>query len=97
MYGVTHAYVALLRRLQVFTSTSTAIFKTFACDDGVGGEERYLRDDYSLMCDTPLHRRFKIYAGLMILVSNTTTTICDCRHRVDQLVYLRVKYIVRGV
>lgn len=54
---------------QVFTSASTAAFKTFACDhDAVDGES-YLRADYSISCKSRMHMFFKVYAGLMILVS----------------------------
>ncbi|CAN0521007.1 unnamed protein product, partial [Laminaria digitata] len=34
----------------VFTSVSTVVFKTFACDDGVVDGESYLRVDYSISC-----------------------------------------------
>ncbi|CAN0595279.1 unnamed protein product, partial [Laminaria digitata] len=58
----------LFYRLQVFTSASTAAFKTFTCDkDGVEGES-YLRADYSISCETRAHVFFQVYAGLMILV-----------------------------
>lgn len=56
-------------RLQVFTSSSTITFKTFACDDEVVHGESYLRADYSLSCETNLHIFFQVYAALMILVS----------------------------
>ena len=55
--------------LQVFTSTSTVVFKTFACDEEVVEGESYLRADYSISCKTSLHIFFKVYAGFMILVS----------------------------
>ncbi|CAN0574173.1 unnamed protein product [Laminaria digitata] len=59
----------LLYRLQVFTSASTAAFKTFACDEDVVEGESYLRADYSISCETSAHVFFQVYAGLMILVS----------------------------
>lgn len=59
-----------LNWLQVFTSVSTVVFKTFACDDDIVVGESYLRADYSISCNTRLHTSFKIYAGLMILVSS---------------------------
>lgn len=62
--------------LQVFTSASTVVFKTFACNDDVVAGESYLREDYSILCDTRRHRLFKLYAGLMILVSTTTRRAC---------------------
>lgn len=55
--------------LQVFTSTSTTVFKTFACDDEAVAGESFLRADYTLSCKTETHTFFRVYAGLMILVS----------------------------
>ena len=46
------------------------VFKTFACDKIVVAGESYLRANYSISCDTSLHMFFKIYSGLMILVSS---------------------------
>lgn len=56
--------------LQVFTSASTIVFKTFACDGIVVEGERYLREDYRLSCDSSTHTYFMIYAGVMIAVSS---------------------------
>lgn len=53
---------------QVFTSTSTVIFQTFACDGEVMEGQRLLRADYRLSCDTPTHVWFQVYAGLMLVV-----------------------------
>ena len=53
----------------MFTSSSTAAFKTFACDEDAVHGESYLRADYSLSCETGVHMFFQVYAGLMILVS----------------------------
>lgn len=66
--------------LQVFTSTSTLVFETFACDQDPVEGESYLRADYSLSCDTYLHMWFKIYAGLMILVSRAARALYNRRH-----------------
>ena len=44
------------------------VFETFDCDDEVGDGETYLRADYTLSCDTNVHRVFQGYAILMILV-----------------------------
>lgn len=54
--------------VQVFTSVSTTVFKTFACDEDIVVGESFLRADYSISCNTSLHTFFEIYAGLMILV-----------------------------
>lgn len=53
---------------QVFTSTSTVIFQTFACDDVVIHGESRLRADYRLPCDTETHLWFEVYAGVMLVV-----------------------------
>ncbi|CAM9547220.1 unnamed protein product, partial [Laminaria digitata] len=54
--------------MQVFTSTSSAVLKTFACDNDVMEGESYLRADYSISCNTHKHGQFRKYAGLMVLV-----------------------------
>lgn len=61
--------------LQVFTSSSTAAFKTFDCDEDAVSGESYLRADYSLSCETDLHMSLMVYAGLMILVSRPPTVV----------------------
>lgn len=55
--------------LQVFTSTSTLVFKTFACDDAAVEGKSFLRADYSISCHSRWHMFFTCYAGLMVLVS----------------------------
>ncbi|CAN0092578.1 unnamed protein product, partial [Laminaria digitata] len=52
----------------VFTSASTVVFKTFACDSKAVEGESYLRADYSISCTSNLYMFFEVYAGLMILV-----------------------------
>lgn len=54
---------------QVFTSTSTIVFKTFACDGEAEEGESYLRADYSLSCDSNVQKWFMVHAGVMIVVS----------------------------
>ncbi|CAM9194743.1 unnamed protein product, partial [Laminaria digitata] len=63
-----HVAAGLLLLFLVFTSVSTVVFNTFACDDDIGDGESFLRADYSVSCNTGLHTFFKVYAGLMILV-----------------------------
>lgn len=53
----------------MFTSTSTTAFKTFPCDEEVVEGESYLRADYSLSCNAARHTYFRVYAGIMIVVS----------------------------
>eukprot|EP00611_Tribonema_gayanum_P009046 TRINITY_DN18761_c0_g1_i1.p1 TRINITY_DN18761_c0_g1~~TRINITY_DN18761_c0_g1_i1.p1 ORF type:complete len:1245 (+),score=365.94 TRINITY_DN18761_c0_g1_i1:193-3927(+) len=52
----------------VFSSSSTIIFQTFACDRISGTDDEYLRADYSVSCTDPRHARFKVYAAFMIFV-----------------------------
>lgn len=54
---------------QVFTSTSTIVFQTFACDEEAEEGESYLRADYRLSCDSNVHKWFMVYASVMIVVS----------------------------
>ena len=54
--------------IQVFTSASTLVFKTFSCDETVREGTSYLRADYSLSCKSRLHTFFKVYAMIMIMV-----------------------------
>lgn len=52
----------------MFTSASTLIFETFACDNAAVDGKSYLRADCSISCESGLHILFKFYAMLMILV-----------------------------
>ncbi|CAM9547013.1 unnamed protein product, partial [Laminaria digitata] len=52
----------------VFTSASTMVFNTFACDNAVGDGTSYLRADYSVSCESSWHTFFKGYATVMIVV-----------------------------
>ncbi|CAM9808689.1 unnamed protein product, partial [Laminaria digitata] len=63
-----HAATGLLLTFLVYTSASTLVFQTFACDDAVEDGNSYLRADYSLSCESSLHTFFKRYAMFMILV-----------------------------
>lgn len=62
-----HLSIALFLLFLVYSSVSHTIFQTFVCeklDDGV----TYLKADYSLVCTTPTHRAFMIYAAVMVVV-----------------------------
>eukprot|EP00752_Nemacystus_decipiens_P008148 g7287.t1 len=63
-----HMAAGLLLTFLVFTSTSTVVFKTFACDGEAVEGESFLRADYSLSCNTTRHTWYKVYAGIMIVV-----------------------------
>ncbi|CAM9763225.1 unnamed protein product, partial [Hapterophycus canaliculatus] len=57
--------------LQVFTSTSTIAFETFACDEEAVKGESFLRADYRLSCNTTKHRWHMVFAAIMIVVYPT--------------------------
>lgn len=78
----------------MFTSTSTVVFKTFACDKDVVGGKRYLRADYSISCDTGLHKFFEVYSGLMIAVSSPASTELAVGHVVPLLLVYAPSIIV---
>lgn len=68
-----HVSAVVLVTFLVYSSASTAVFQTFACDALDDGHS-YLRADYSLKCHRVSgetdnrHLAFMVYAGLMILV-----------------------------
>ncbi|CAM9334760.1 unnamed protein product [Discosporangium mesarthrocarpum] len=63
-----HMSIFLLLTFLVYSTTSTVIFQTFACDEISELKESYLRADYRLPCHSPEHDMYKIYAGFMVLV-----------------------------
>lgn len=63
-----HVSVGLVITFLIFTSTSTAIFKTFVCDTDALPERGFLRSDYSIECFTLTHTLYRTYAGVMIFV-----------------------------
>lgn len=62
-----HVNAVILVAFLVYSSTSSAIFRTFACDSLDDGNV-YLRADYRISCTTVTHTVFKIYAGFMIVI-----------------------------
>ncbi|CAN0415640.1 unnamed protein product [Ectocarpus sp. 12 AP-2014] len=60
-----HTSVFLVLAFLLYSTISSAIFQTFACDELDDGRE-YLRADHRLNCDTSTHLAFMVYAGLMI-------------------------------
>ena len=62
-----HANSVIVVILLCYSSASSAVFRTFACDSLDGGK-LYLRSDYRIECDSPKHKRFQIYAAFMIAV-----------------------------
>ncbi|CAN0437324.1 unnamed protein product [Ectocarpus sp. 12 AP-2014] len=62
-----HLTALLLLTFLVYSSVSSMVFQTFACetlDDGI----EYLRADYRIHCTDAKHKIFEAYAGIMILV-----------------------------
>ncbi|CAM9120453.1 unnamed protein product, partial [Phaeothamnion confervicola] len=64
-----HWLVFMVFTFLMYSTVSTAVFQTFACDDlrDVGAEQ-YLRADYSIECYTGKHKGFIIYAAVMALI-----------------------------
>lgn len=44
------------------------VLQTFSCQDFPEIDKSYLRADLRLECYTPLHRKYMIYAGFMVVV-----------------------------
>ncbi|CAM9924542.1 unnamed protein product, partial [Ectocarpus sp. 4 AP-2014] len=63
-----HVGVLVTASFLIYSTVSTIVFQTFACDtlDELG--KTFLRADYSLECYTPEHKLYRGYAGIMILV-----------------------------
>lgn len=62
-----HLSMALLVTFLVYSSASSVVFQMFACDTLDDGN-RYLRADYTILCDSPKHRFFEVYASFMIAI-----------------------------
>lgn len=62
-----HLSATLLLTFFIYSSVSSILFQTFACeklDDG----NIYLRADYRIQCDSPKHEAFTVYAGFMTVL-----------------------------
>lgn len=62
-----HMSAVLLLTFLIYSSVSSTVFRTFACehlDDG----KQYLRADYRIICTDGKHHAFQVYAGIMILL-----------------------------
>eukprot|EP00752_Nemacystus_decipiens_P007555 g6749.t1 len=62
-----HVSLVLLLTFVVYSSVSSVLFSTFACEV-LDDRKDYLRSDYRIECDSPRHRGFKVYAGFMIVL-----------------------------
>lgn len=59
-----HLSAVLLLTFLVYSSVSSILFQTFACDSLEDGNI-YLRADFRIQCDSPKHAVFTVYAGFM--------------------------------
>eukprot|EP00953_Heterococcus_sp_UTEX-ZZ885_P028221 15059-Heterococcus_DN1.PRE.2 len=64
-----HYLVFLIMTFLLYSTVSTVVFQTFACDrvDQLSTES-YLRADYSIQCYTDTHHAYMVYAWVMVIV-----------------------------
>ena len=62
-----HVSAVLLLTFLVYSSVSSILFQTFACDELDDGKI-YLRADYRIQCDSSKHEALTIYAGFMTIL-----------------------------
>ena len=62
-----HVSMGLLLAFLVYSSVSSVLYMSYACEDLEDGKN-YLRADYRIQCDSTKHRGFQVYAGFMIVV-----------------------------
>jgi hypothetical protein len=65
-----HYLVFLAMTFLIYSTVSTTVFQTFACDtidDSATTKTSYLRADYSIQCGTAKHSAYRIYAGFMVI------------------------------
>jgi hypothetical protein len=63
-----HTSAFLTFTFLIFSTVSTVVFQTFACDDLIGTNQSWLRTDYSVSCDTDIHDVYEAYAAVMIVI-----------------------------
>jgi hypothetical protein len=66
-----HYLVFLAMTFLIYSTVSTTVFQTFACDnidDDNVLRPQYLRADYSIQCDTAQHKVYSVYAGIMVII-----------------------------
>ncbi|CAM9974698.1 unnamed protein product, partial [Phaeothamnion confervicola] len=64
-----HWLVFMVFTFLIYSTVSTTVFQTFACDDLRDiGAAQYLRADYSIECYTQRHKLYMVYATVMALV-----------------------------
>lgn len=62
-----HLSVVLLLSFFIYSSVSSILFRAFACEKLEDGNS-YLRADYRIQCDSPKHKAFIVYAGIMTVL-----------------------------
>ncbi|CAN0034835.1 unnamed protein product, partial [Scytosiphon promiscuus] len=62
-----HVSMVLLLTFLVYSSVSSVLFNTFACEKLSDGNN-YLRADYRIECDSSRHKAFQVYGGIMIVL-----------------------------
>ncbi|CAN0186921.1 unnamed protein product, partial [Scytosiphon promiscuus] len=62
-----HQKALLLFTFLVYSSVSSIVFQTFACET-LDDDIEYLRADYRIHCTDPKHKAFEVYAGFMLFV-----------------------------
>ncbi|CAN0459726.1 unnamed protein product, partial [Hapterophycus canaliculatus] len=62
-----HQTALLLLTFLVYSSVSSMVFKTFACET-LEDDVEYLRADYRINCADPKHKAIQVYASIMIFV-----------------------------
>jgi hypothetical protein len=63
-----HLSVFLTFTFLIYSTVSTVVFQTFACDYLEDTKESWLRADYSISCDTDTHAVFRKYAIVMVVL-----------------------------
>jgi hypothetical protein len=82
---VKHLSVFLTFTFLIYSTVSTVVFQTFACDYLDDTKASWLRADYSISCDTDTHIAYKRYAIAMVVVYPVSIlllyTVLLWRHR----------------
>jgi hypothetical protein len=65
---VRHSTVFLGFTFLIFSTVSTTVLQTFACDQFSDVRQSWLRADYSILCTSATHRGYQAYAAVMIFV-----------------------------
>jgi hypothetical protein len=66
-----HYLVFLAMTFLIYSTVSTTVFQTFACDtidDSATTKTSYLRADYSIQCGTSTHTLYRVYASVMVII-----------------------------